>query len=217
MTRTPRSHRLSRQQAAYGALFALLALACILALVGWFRWVDAQIIRAAHTDQATQADVICVFGAAEYNGRPSRVLRARLEHALSLYQRGLAPILITLGGSAPGDRFSEGQVGEAFLRANGVPASAIIAETRSRSTEESVARALTIARENHFHRILIVSDPTHVFRIQAIFAASGVEVIASPREPLQDGGVAEPETREILHEALAYSLWRAQQSFAHWL
>lgn len=217
MTRTPRSHRHSRLQTALRALLVFIALVGILALVGWFRWVDGQILRAAHSDQAAKADVICVFGAAEYNGRPSRVLRARLEHALSLYQRGLAPILITLGGSAPGDRFSEGEVGEDFLRANGVPASAIIAETHSRSTEESVARVLTIARENHFHRILIVSDPTHVFRIQAIFAASGVQVLASPREPLQDGGVAEPETREILHEALAYSLWRLQQSLAHWL
>ncbi len=217
MTRTLRPHRLTRLQAIIGASLLLIILSGIIALVGWFRWVDTQITLAAHTDQTAPADVICVFGAAEYNGRPSRVLRARLEHALNLYQRALAPILITLGGRAPGDRFSEGQVGEAFLRANGVPASAIIAETSSRSTEESVARVLTIAQENHFHRILIVSDPTHVFRIQAIFAASGVRVLASPREPLQDGGVAEPETREILHEALAYSLWRVQQSLARWL
>ncbi len=217
MTRTLRPHRLTRLQTALGASLALILLVGIIALAGWFRWVDAQITHAASTDQTAPADVICVFGAAEYNGRPSRVLRARLEHALNLYQRGLAPILITLGGSAPGDRFSEGQVGEAFLRANGVPASAIIAETSSRSTEESVTRVLTIAQENHFHRILIVSDPTHVFRIQAIFAASGVRVLASPRKPLQDGGAAEPETQEILHEALAYSFWRAQQSLARWL
>ncbi len=215
MTRTLRSHRTLRT--ALGILLALAALACIVSLAAWFRWVHAQIVHAAHIDQAAPADVLCVFGAAEYNGRPSRVLRARLEHALSLYRRGLAPFILTLGGSAPGDRYSEGAVGEAFLRANGVPAAAIIAETHSRSTEESIAQAITIARENHFHRLLIVSDPAHVFRIQAIFDASGMQVLASPREPIQDGNVPESETGEIIHEALAYSLWRVQQSLAHLL
>ena len=105
--------------------------------------------------------MICVFGAAEYGGRPSPVLRARLDHALSLYEHSIAPIVLTLGGSAPGDTFSEGQVGEAYLMANGVPEKAIIAETASRTTEEQARRVVAIARTNGYRRIVIVSDPAH--------------------------------------------------------
>lgn len=196
-------------------LVLLATLVCALAL--WFHWLYLQIDHAAHTDQAAHADLICVFGAAEYNGRPSRVLRARLEHALDLYRRGMAPVILTLGGSAPGDIHSEGEVGASFLHASGVPSSAIIAETESRTTEESVQRVLAIARENSFRTILVVSDPEHVFRIQSIFAASGMRVLASPHEPIRDDGGLAPETREIVHEMLAYTLWRAQLTLSRWL
>ena len=195
---------------------ALLLVACC-ALAFWSHWLYGQIAHAAHTDQAAPADLICVFGAAEYNGRPSRVLRARLEHALDLYRRGMAPVILTLGGSAPGDLSSEGEVGASFLHANGVPMSAIIAETESRTTEESVQRVLAIARKNGFRTLLVVSDPEHVFRIQSIFAADGVHVLASPHEPIRDDGGLAPETREIAHEMLAYTLWRAQLTLSRWL
>ena len=192
------------------SLLLLLFVILVSALALWFHWVYVQIDRAAQLDQATHADLICVFGAAEYNGRPSRVLRARLEHALDLYRRGMAPVILTLGGSAPGDVHSEGEVGASFLHANGVPTSAIIAETESRTTDESVQRVLAIARTNGFHTILVVSDPEHVFRIQSIFAAHGVHVLASPHQPIRDDGGLALEAREIAHEMLAYTLWRAQ-------
>jgi hypothetical protein len=86
-----------------------------LSALGWCIWVYVQIEHYAYEDQAAPADVICVFGAAEYAGRPSPVLRARLDHALALYEHGIAPVVLTLGGSAPGDAFSEGQVGQAYL------------------------------------------------------------------------------------------------------
>ena len=196
---------------------AVLLLAGCVAMLLWFHRLDRRIQQAAVTDQAAHADLICVFGAAEYNGRPSRVLRARLEHALDLYRRGLAPVILTLGGSAPGDVYSEGEVGASFLHANGVPSSAIIAETESRTTQESVERVLAIARRNSFHSILVVSDPAHVFRIQAIFAAYGMHVLASPHQPIRDDGGLAMEGREILHEMLAYTLWRVQVHLAHWL
>src|SRR5579875_1953782 len=110
-------------------IFVVLVLAC-----AWFWWLFQQIHTAASRDQAAPADAIAVFGAAEYNGRPSPVLNARLEHALDLYQRGLAPIIITLGGGED-PQFSEGGVGRDFLLSHGVPDQAIIAETTSGDTE----------------------------------------------------------------------------------
>jgi vancomycin permeability regulator SanA len=117
---------------AFRFLFVYLFAVALLSALGWCIWVYVQIEHYAYEDQAAQADVICVFGAAEYAGRPSPVLRARLDHALALYEHGIAPVVLTLGGSAPGDAFSEGQVGQAYLEANGVPEKAIIAETQSR-------------------------------------------------------------------------------------
>jgi uncharacterized SAM-binding protein YcdF (DUF218 family) len=187
-----------------GALLLLLAL--VIALAGWFHWVYGQIERYATLDQAAPADAIAVFGAAEYDGRPSPVFRARLDHARSLYNSGIAPLIITLGGSG-GDQFSEGAVGREYLMSTGVPESAIIAETESRDTEESARRIAVIARTNGMHRLLIVSDPTHMFRIHAICAADGLNVITSPR-PGTAGEDTSQDANRIAHEVIAYSLWR---------
>jgi uncharacterized SAM-binding protein YcdF (DUF218 family) len=187
-------------------LFFLFTVALLTGL-GWCIWVYAQIERFAYEDEAAPADVICVFGAAEYAGRPSPVLRARLDHALALYEHGIAPVILTLGGSAPGDQFSEGQVGQAYLMANGVPEKAIIAETQSRSTEEQARRIVVIARTNGYHRIVIVSDPTHLFRIHEICAAAGVPVMTSPRPQVAAVGSI-TEWEQIWHEIVTYSVWR---------
>ena len=186
-----------------GFLFAIV----LLTALGWCVWVYSQIERYAYEDQAAPADVICVFGAAEYGGKPSPVLRARLDHALALYEHGIAPVMITLGGSAPGDTFSEGQVGRAYLMSNGVPEKAIIAETQSRTTEEQARRVVTIARTNGYKRVVIVSDPTHLFRIRAICGQDGLAVMTSPRPQASSvGGSA--EWQQIFHEVVTYSLWR---------
>jgi len=184
--------------------FFLIAL---LFALGWCIWVYMQIERYAYTDHAATADVICVFGAAEYGGRPSPVLRARLEHALALYEHGIAPMVMTMGGSAPGDTYSEGKVGEAYLMANGVPGKAIIAETQSRSTEEQAQQVVTIARTNGYHRVVIVSDSAHLFRIHELCASEGLEVLTSPRA--QTSGIGSPsEWQQVWHEIVAYTLWR---------
>src|ERR1035437_6929882 len=121
-----------------------LLLTGLLAALAWCGWVYVQIEEYASADQAAPSDAIGVFGAAEYDGRPSPVYRARLEHALTLYQHGIAPLIITLGGDG-GDAHSEGAVGRDYLKGKGVPESAIIAETQSRSTEESARRITLIA------------------------------------------------------------------------
>jgi len=179
----------------------------VLSGLGWCIWVYVQIEHYAYEDQAAPADVICVFGAAEYAGRPSPVLRARLDHALALYEHGIAPIVITTGGSAPGDAFSEGQVGATYLEANGVPEKAIIAETQSRDTEEQALRVVAIARTNGFQRIVIVSDPAHLFRIREICAHDGLAVLTSPRAQVAAVGSVS-EWQQVWHEILSYTLWR---------
>ena len=133
------------------------------------------------------SDAIAVFGAAEYDGRPSPVLRARLDHGLALYQEKLAPLMITLGGGDPTDQHSEGGVGHDYLMAHGVPDSAIIAETESLNTEESVRRLAAIARVNHLTNIVVVSDGTHLFRVHALCSSMGLDVATSPRRELRTG------------------------------
>jgi len=198
-----------RNLAASALRFLLLYLFAVslLSALGWCVWVYIQIEHYAYEDQAAPADVICVFGAAEYAGRPSPVLRARLDHALALYEHGIAPVVLTLGGSAPGDAFSEGQVGLAYLEANGVPEKAIIAETKSRDTEEQAQRIVDIAQANGYKRVVIVSDPTHLFRIRQICLRDGLEVLTSPRPQVAAVGSAS-EWEQVWHEIVAYTLWR---------
>lgn len=185
-------------------LLVLLALAA--GVLGWCRWVYVQIENYAGQDQAAPSDAIGVFGAAEYDGRPSPVFRARLDHALVLYNRGIAPLIITLGG-AGGDEYSEGSVGREYLMSRGVPEVAIIAETESRNTEESARRIAVIARANGLRRLVIVSDGSHLFRIHAICAADGLDVLTSPRPTIPvEGGSGEFE--RIAHEILSYTAWR---------
>jgi uncharacterized SAM-binding protein YcdF (DUF218 family) len=184
----------------------LIVLVLLAVAMCWSRWVFVQIEHFARQDQAVPADAIAVFGAAEYDGRPSPVYRARLDHAEALYNRGIAPLIITLGGDG-GDQFSEGGVGRAYLMGAGVPESAIIAETESRSTAEAARRLSVIARTNGFRRLVVVSDDTHLFRIHEICAANGLNVLTSPRPRVPIAG-GNPDTEPIIHEILSYTAWR---------
>lgn len=185
-------------------LWTLLVLILIAAL--WVRWVYVQIEHYANDDQAAPSDAIAVFGAAEYAGKPSPVFRARLDHAKNLYAHGIAPLIITLGGPG-GDQYSEGEVGRTYLMGAGVPEAAIIAETHSTSSSESARRVAVIARANNLHRLVIVSDAAHMFRLHAICTRDGLNVLTSPRPrvPTED---APPARDAIVHEILTYTLWR---------
>lgn len=189
-----------------GWAIAAVVLACS---VLWVSWVDSQIRYYAARDEAQPADAIAVFGAAEYDGRPSPVLRARLDHGLALYQRGIAPLIITLGGGSPADLHSEGGVGRDYLMAHGVPRAAIIAETESNNTEQSARRLAVIAHANHLRRIVVVSDGSHLFRIHALCSSMGLDVVTSPRpqpRPLPTG----MRMKRLTHEILSYTFWRAK-------
>ena len=173
---------------------------------GWVVWVYGEIEHYATLDEARPADAIAVFGAAEYDGRPSPVLRARLEQGLLLYQQKLAPLIITLGGS--GDpQHSEGGVGHDFLVAHGVPESHIIAETQSRTTNASARRLAAIAEANHIHSILAVSDGTHLFRIHQLCESYGLTVYTSPRPAGRAIG-RWSRAQRLAHEIASYTGWK---------
>jgi uncharacterized SAM-binding protein YcdF (DUF218 family) len=186
-------------------LILLLAIVGI-AGIGWLLWVNAKINYYAHLDESRPADAIAVFGAAEYDGRPSPVFRARLDHGLTLYRQGIAPLVITLGGAGDEDH-SEGAVGHDYLLAQGIPEDRIIAETQSSNTRESAERLATIARENHLQRIVVVSDGTHLFRIHALCVAEGLDVYTSPRPAARSIGWWQ-STQRLWHEIASYTAWR---------
>ena len=203
-----RMKRVARTKRRNWKLRATLLFILLLAagIFFWSRWVFIQIESYAHQDQAAAADAIGVLGAAEYDGRPSPVYRARLDHALELYHRGIAPLIITLGGPG-GDEYNEGSVGEEYLISKGVPEGDIIAETDTSNTEESARRIAVIARTNGLRRLVIVSDGTHLFRIHEICTAEGLNVLTSPRaRPAVVDKTLEFE--RIAHEILSYTGWR---------
>jgi uncharacterized SAM-binding protein YcdF (DUF218 family) len=196
--RRPRGSRLR--------IFLWILLALVVIAAAWCRWVYLQIERYASTDQAQPSGAIAVFGAAEYDGRPSPVYRARLDHARDLYRHGIAPLVITLGG-AGGDGFSEGEVGRQYLIGEGVREADLIAETQSKSSSESARRLAVIARANHLQRVVIVSDPIHMFRIHSICEADGIDALTSPRSRVATE--QRPLSGDtISHEILTYTLWR---------
>jgi uncharacterized SAM-binding protein YcdF (DUF218 family) len=161
--------------------------------------------QAAH-DEARAADAIVVFGAAQYDGRPSPVYKARLDHAAQLYHRGLAPMVIITGGSGNDPRFSEGVVGREYLKTLGIPDSQLIAETQSPDTAESARRVATIMYVNGMHTCLAVSDSYHIFRIKQMLGREGVMVYGAPR-PNSRPQTFWKQQESVWHEIGSYTVW----------
>lgn len=203
---TAAQHNARRRLGTWLRVLTGVLLSLLLAAAVWCRWVYVQIETYADLDQADKADAIAVFGAAEYGGKPSPVFRARLDHAKSLYARGIAPLIITLGGPG-GDGFSEGAVGQDYLMGAGLPESGTIAETQSRNTSASVRRLAVIAHANRLNRIVIVSDRLHMFRLHEICEAAGLNVLSSPRAPVPTEQKPQ-STDTVFHELVTYTLWR---------
>ena len=191
-----------------GLVWAWLVLLVLVVATAWLLWVYSQIRATAHVDNARPADAIAVFGAAEYAGRPSPVLHARLDKAVSLWQRQIAPVVITLGGGSSKDSGNtEGAVGRDYLLARGVPFADIIAETTSFDTEQQVNHLAAIAKTRHLQTIVVVSDGQHLFRIALLCRRAGLTVYTSPRARL--GHIDDIDAAErILHEALSYTALR---------
>jgi uncharacterized SAM-binding protein YcdF (DUF218 family) len=154
------------------------------------------------------ADAIVVFGAAEYSGHPSPVLRARLDHALELFNKGLAPVIITTGGAAADPTFSEGGVGRDYLMRHGIPEKDLIAETQASDTAQSAVRVAVIMRTNGLHSCIAVSDAYHVFRIKRVLEHEGIgPVYEAPRPDSRPHGVL-PRLYAVLREACSYLVWK---------
>jgi uncharacterized SAM-binding protein YcdF (DUF218 family) len=160
-------------------LIRLAGAACLgLALAGGFAtyriWVQGQ------SDEERPADAIVVMGAAQYDGRPSRVFAARLDHAVSLYLAGVAPRLVVTGGKAEGDRTTEAAAGRAFALALGVPEEDILVEDQSRTTLESIRNVADLLDANGARSAIFVSDRPHMLRVLRMAADEGIVAWGSP-------------------------------------
>ncbi len=196
----------TRQRRKGHPILWLLA-AAVTALALCLAFISAGIVHQAELEDIHSADAIVVFGAAEYSGRPSPVLRARLDHAFDLYRHGLAPVIITTGGSGGDPSYNEGQVGHDYLMHRGVPEPSLIAETQGTNTAESAERVGVIMRTNHLRSCLAVSDEYHVFRIRKLLEHEGVTVFVAPRPDSRPH--TEPQRAlAVLREAASYLLWR---------
>jgi uncharacterized SAM-binding protein YcdF (DUF218 family) len=185
----------------------LLVLAAVVA-VSFLTITAVEVVHTASLEEIHPADAIVVFGAAEYSGRPSPVLRARLDRALDLFHRGVAPVIITTGGAAADPTFSEGGVGRDYLMRHGVPERSLIAETQGRDTSESAVRVGVIMRANGLHSCVAVSDAYHVFRIRKLLQHEGIgPVYVAPRSDVRPHSVLQRAVA-ALREATSYLAWR---------
>ena len=166
-----------------------------------------RVVRQAGIDETRPAGAIIVFGAAEYIGRPSPVFRARLDHGFALFERGIAPLVITTGGYAHDPKFSEGGVGRDYLMARGIPDLNLIAETQSDDTAQSAVRTAAILRANGISQCVAVSDAYHMFRVKQMLEAQGLTVFASPR-PGSIPHTLPARAWAALREAFSYCYWK---------
>lgn len=160
------------------ALTGFLLVVLVLALV-WGAVVVAVAVHAAR-DQATGADAIVVLGAAQYNGRPSPVFRARLDHAATLYQRGLAPVVLVTGGVGPRDTLNEANVGHDYLVRLGLPTEAVLPLAGGDDTHSSLKQVARWFEGRGSRRVLLVSDGFHMLRLEIIAERLGLTPYTSP-------------------------------------
>ena len=167
--------------------------------------------RESMRDDARPADAILVMGAAEYRGHPSPVLKRRLDHAVELYRRHLAPYVMTTGGAGGDPVFTESGVSRSYLIDRGVPAESIIVEDEGGSTAHSLAATVEIFRSMGLKSCIVVSDGYHVYRVKRILQLQGFTVYTSPREPQPSESETISAFRRawlLFRQAVAYSLWR---------
>lgn len=162
------------------ALLVLLVVAAVTAV---------RIAAAAQHDDRPVSDVIVVLGAAQFNGRPGPYLTPRLQHAADLYAAGVAPVVLTTGGSQPGDDFTEAEAGRAWLVEHGVPSASVVAIGQGSDTLRSVRAAAAVMDERGWHTAVAVTDPWHTLRVTAMLDDEGVDAVGSPTRtgPSNDG------------------------------
>jgi uncharacterized SAM-binding protein YcdF (DUF218 family) len=156
-----------------------IALAVVAVVIAYPVWLAFQVWEQSRDDEVHAADAIVVLGAAQYDGTPSPVFKARLDQAIYLYGEGLAPTIVLTGGKRPGDRFTEAEAGANYLAEQGIPAEVILRETAGRTTLESLRSVRAIADEHGIDSLLLVSDPMHSERVKRMAADLGFEAWVS--------------------------------------
>jgi uncharacterized SAM-binding protein YcdF (DUF218 family) len=179
-----------------------LLLSTILALlVLWGGWMGAVLLWSSF-DYARPSESIVVLGAAQYDGRPSPVLRARLDHAMDLWDRRFARIIIFTGGRGAGDTTSEAAVGGAYARRHGVPADLILLEAQGRTTRESMKGVATILGKRQLKTAILVSDPFHMLRLWILGRRFGFTPYTSPTRTSPISPNREKKWRYMLSESV---------------
>jgi uncharacterized SAM-binding protein YcdF (DUF218 family) len=182
------------------SLVLLLALAALAVIA-------VRIVLDARSDDRRASDAIVVLGAAQYDGEPQAYLTARLEHALALFEDGVAPRVITVGGSQPGDRFTEAEAGRSWLVDHGVPEDAVLEVPRGGDTLASMSAVAVAMRENGWRSAVVVTDPWHSLRATEMLQQQGARAFGSPTRtgPANDG--AWSAAKYTARETLAYAYW----------
>jgi uncharacterized SAM-binding protein YcdF (DUF218 family) len=181
----------------------LAALLLVLLVVGG---TAASIWWVARADDRTPSDAIVVLGASQFDGRPSSVLEARLEHAKRLYDQGVAPVVVTVGGGRPGDRFTEGEAGAQYLQQRGVPD--VVAVGEGRNTLESLQALQQLFDERGWSSATLVTDPWHSLRSRTMARDVGIDARTSPTRAGPSVRTRETQLRYIVRETGAYLYYR---------
>jgi len=181
-------------------LIGRLVLLATVVGVGFIAYTSYRIWEAASRDDRADAEAIVVMGAAQYDGRPSPVFAARLDHAIALYRDGVAPLLIVTGGKLEGDRTTEAAAARAYAIEHGVPAEAIIGEDQSRSTLSSIRAVAALMDDTGLRSAVFVSDPTHMYRVLRLATDAGIAASGSPTRtsPIMGDRVAIADA--VIHE-----------------
>lgn len=192
---------------------ALVAIfAALLVAVAAFAGASAhRVFTVSHEDQMHRADAIVVLGAAQYNGEPSPILQARLQHALELYRAGLAPAIITSGGRQPGDDsgYTEASVAARWLLQHGIPADRLYLEDTGRTTWQSMRNVAAIGRAHGFHSVILVTDPLASARAQQMALTLGFQAAyVSPDSYLELDWTSRTKMRQWGEETVALMLYQ---------
>jgi uncharacterized SAM-binding protein YcdF (DUF218 family) len=179
----------------------ILTVAVVAVFALWVVSATAVLIWASR-DEAQPAQAIVVLGAAQYAGKPSPVLRARLDHALDLWNRHLAALLIHTGGTGSGDTTSEAAVGRTYARKRGVPDSAILIENEGRTTSESMRAVAGMLEVRGLQTALLVSDPFHMLRLRILARRFGFTPYTSPTQTSPISPNREERWKYIFSESL---------------
>jgi len=182
------------------AVIAFFLLVCSTALAIWWN---------ARQDSRPASDAIVVLGSAQYNGVPSSIFEARLEHAIALYEDGVAPVIVTVGGKATGDQFTEAEAGRDYLANAGIPSDALLAVPEGVDTLESMRAVSAAFDESGWNTAVLVTDPWHSMRAERMAQDAGIEAESSPTRQGPAVQTRATQFRYILRETAAYLLYRA--------